>query len=66
MRKHTNLVETKLLDDDDVYANVEEGHDYGGQDNGHKIEEHEKVVVHDWYKEAFVTSQVAIVPAEER
>lgn len=53
-----------MLYDDNVDANIEESHYDCWKDNGDKIEKRQEVVVHDWYEEALVTSEVAIIPAE--
>lgn len=55
-----------MLYDDNVNADIKESHNSSGQDDGDKVEKHEKVVVHDWYEEALVTSEVAIIPAKQR
>ena len=55
---------THLLDDDDVDADVENGHHEAGEDDGGEVEEHEVVVVHDAREE---TGWVwAGVPAHHR
>lgn len=53
-----------MLYDDNVDANVEESHYDCGQNDGDKVEKRQKVVVHDWYEEALVTGEMAIVPTE--
>lgn len=62
----SHFVQTQLIDDHGIDAQIEEGHHQGGQHDRGEVDKHQEVVVDDRNEETLALREVGVVPAEQR